>query len=143
MRARKATAASEARNASRSLPPDTGRRARARALPSSCREPEVVGQFADDIAAGDSDAIVALLTGDAWLKMPPRPFEYQGAVAIGDFREDRAVRRGARSRPAPGSRQPGRGRGHANQNVRCRGRVRWAACDAPGRLRADGPKPDL
>jgi RNA polymerase sigma-70 factor (ECF subfamily) len=66
----------------------------------------VVGQFADDIAAGDSDAIVALLTGDAWLKMPPRPFEYQGAVAIGDFLEDRAVRRGARSRPAARSRQP-------------------------------------
>jgi RNA polymerase sigma-70 factor (ECF subfamily) len=31
------------------------------------------------------DGIVALLTGDAWLTMPPVPLEYQGPAAIGAF----------------------------------------------------------
>jgi hypothetical protein len=45
-------------------------------LPNSRREREVVGRFADAFEAGDIDAVVALLTGDAWLRMPPQPFEY-------------------------------------------------------------------
>jgi RNA polymerase sigma-70 factor (ECF subfamily) len=64
-------------------------------LPNSRREREVVGRFADAVEAGDIDAVVALLTDDAWLRMPPQPFEYHGAAAIGPFLEDRAVRRGA------------------------------------------------
>ena len=39
--------------------------------------------------AGDVDAIVALLTDDAWLTMPPVPLEYQGRAAIGEFLRDR------------------------------------------------------
>ena len=70
-------------------------------LPNSRREREVVGRFADAVEAGDIDAVVALLTDDAWLKMPPQPFEYQGLAAIGDFLEDRAVRRGAPLRLVP------------------------------------------
>jgi RNA polymerase sigma-70 factor (ECF subfamily) len=64
-------------------------------LPNSAREREIVGRFADAVEAGDTDGIVALLAGDAWLTMPPQPYEYQGAEAIGAFLQDRASRRGA------------------------------------------------
>jgi RNA polymerase sigma-70 factor (ECF subfamily) len=64
-------------------------------LPNSHREREVVGQFADAIEDGDIDTIVTLLTDDAWLTMPPYPFEYQGGAAIGQFLRDRGARRGA------------------------------------------------
>jgi hypothetical protein len=45
--------------------------------------------------------MVAMLTDDAWLRMPPEPYEYQGRVAIGAFLHDRDVRRGAPLRLAP------------------------------------------
>lgn len=60
------------------LPP--GARDRA-PLPGSAREREVVARFAEAFERGDVDAIVALLTDDVWLTMPPLPFEYQGAAA--------------------------------------------------------------
>src|SRR3954452_3536033 len=53
--------------------------------PSSPRERELVDRFADAFEGGDVDAIVALLTDDAWLTMPPVPLEYQGPAAIGTF----------------------------------------------------------
>jgi hypothetical protein len=34
---------------------------------------------------GDIDAVVTLLTRDAWLTMPPEPCEYQGQTAIAAF----------------------------------------------------------
>jgi hypothetical protein len=40
-------------------------------------------------------AVVALLTGGAWLTMPPEPYEYQGPAAIAAFLRDRTARRGA------------------------------------------------
>jgi hypothetical protein len=61
----------------------------------------VVGRFADAIEDGDIDTIVALLTDDAWLTMPPYPFEYQGGAAIGQFLRDRGARRGAPLRIVP------------------------------------------
>jgi RNA polymerase sigma-70 factor (TIGR02960 family) len=70
-------------------------------LPNSRSEREVVGRFADAVEAGDIEGVLALLTDDAWLKMPPQPFEYQGVAAIGPFLEDRAVRRGAPLRLVP------------------------------------------
>jgi RNA polymerase sigma-70 factor (TIGR02960 family) len=54
-------------------------------LPSSPRERELVARFADAFESGDIDGVVALLTGDAWLRMPPEPMEYQGHVAISGF----------------------------------------------------------
>jgi RNA polymerase sigma-70 factor (TIGR02960 family) len=54
-------------------------------LPNSRREREVVGRFANAIEDGDIDTVVALLTDDAWLTMPPYPYQYQGAAAIGNF----------------------------------------------------------
>jgi RNA polymerase sigma-70 factor (TIGR02960 family) len=63
-------------------------------LPNSRSERAVVGRFAEAVEAGDVDTVVALLTGDAWLRMPPQPYEYQGAAAIGRFLHDRETRRG-------------------------------------------------
>ncbi len=70
-------------------------------LPNSKPERDAVGSFADAVEAGDVDAMVALLTDDAWLTMPPEPSEYQGPVAIGAFLRDREVRRGVPLRPVP------------------------------------------
>jgi RNA polymerase sigma-70 factor (TIGR02960 family) len=54
-------------------------------VPRSPRERELVGRFAEAFESGDVDAIVALLTDDAWLTMPPVPLQYQGPAAIGRF----------------------------------------------------------
>jgi RNA polymerase sigma-70 factor (ECF subfamily) len=70
-------------------------------LPNSTRERDIVGHFADAIESGDIDAIVALLTDDAWLTMPPEPWEYQGPTAIAAFIRDREVHLGARLRLVP------------------------------------------
>jgi RNA polymerase sigma-70 factor (TIGR02960 family) len=82
-----------AREAFESRLPATGRERAP--LPSSKLERDIVGRFADAIEAGDTDRVVALVTDDAWLTMPPEPYEYQGATAIGAFLSDRTVRRGA------------------------------------------------
>jgi RNA polymerase sigma-70 factor (TIGR02960 family) len=64
-------------------------------LPDSQRERDIVGGFADALETGDIDAVVAMLTDDAWLTMPPEPYEYQGRPAIAAFLRDRTARRGA------------------------------------------------
>jgi RNA polymerase sigma-70 factor (TIGR02960 family) len=63
--------------------------------PDSRRERELVGRFAAAYERGDVDAVVSLLTDDAWVRMPPQPYEYQGHAAIAALLRDRAVRRGA------------------------------------------------
>jgi RNA polymerase sigma-70 factor (TIGR02960 family) len=70
-------------------------------LPNSKLERDVVGCFADAVEAGDIDALVAVLTDDAWVTMPPEPYEYQGRSAIGAFLRDRDARRGVPLRLAP------------------------------------------
>ena len=70
-------------------------------LPHSLRERELVGRFADAVEGGDIESIVSLLTDDAWLTMPPYPFEYQGHAAIAAFLRDRAGIRGAPLRLVP------------------------------------------
>jgi RNA polymerase sigma-70 factor (ECF subfamily) len=42
-------------------------------------------RFADAFEIGDVEDVVALLTDDAWVTMPPEPFEYQGREAVGAF----------------------------------------------------------
>jgi RNA polymerase sigma-70 factor (TIGR02960 family) len=54
-------------------------------LPNSRLERDVAGRFAEAVEAGDIDAVVAVLTDDAWLTMPPWPWEYQGPTAVGGF----------------------------------------------------------
>jgi RNA polymerase sigma-70 factor, ECF subfamily len=70
-------------------------------LPNSARERELVGHFATAVERGDTQGIVSLLTEDAWLTMPPEPYEYQGGDAIARFLDDRAARRGANYRLVP------------------------------------------
>ena len=70
-------------------------------LPNSKLERDVVGRFADAVEAGDVDGMVALLTDDAWVTMPPEPYEYQGRSAIAEFLRDREARRGAPLRLVP------------------------------------------
>ena len=53
--------------------------------PGSAEERELVGRFADAFEAGDVGSVVALLSQDARLTMPPEPVEYVGHAAIHRF----------------------------------------------------------
>jgi RNA polymerase sigma-70 factor (ECF subfamily) len=64
-------------------------------LPYSPRERRVVDQFTRAFESGDVDAIVALLTNDSWLRMPPLPMEYQGREAVRHFLATIAFRDGS------------------------------------------------
>ena len=95
-------------NARRPAPPaGSARRYRGRSASGSSSV-----DFADAFENGRVDQIVALLTDDAWVTMPPEPFEYQGRAAIDDFfrqafaaradRTDRLVATRANGQPAFG-----------------------------------------
>lgn len=71
----------------------------------------LAARFADAYAADDVAAVVALLTDDAWLAMPPAAHEYHGRAAIAGFLAASAAGRAAaglrlRLRPAGANRQP-------------------------------------
>lgn len=51
----------------------------------SAAEHDLARRFAACFTAGDIDSVVALLTDDAWLTMPPAPHEYLGSKAIAAF----------------------------------------------------------
>ena len=74
----------------------SGRRSRARE-----RQRDVVGRFAETVENGDVDGMVALLTDDAWLTMPPLPHAYQGHAAIAAFLRSSEQRRGVPLRLLP------------------------------------------
>jgi RNA polymerase sigma-70 factor (TIGR02960 family) len=65
-------------------------------LPDSPEERRVVADFTRAFEAGDVEAIVAMLTDDAWLTMPPLPLEYRGVDAVGHFLATVALREGGR-----------------------------------------------
>jgi RNA polymerase sigma-70 factor (TIGR02960 family) len=88
-----------ARAAFESRLPATGRERAP--LPNSRRERDIVGRFADAVEAGDVEGMVALLTDDAWLTMPPWPWEYQGPAAIRVFLRYLEVERGTPLRLVP------------------------------------------
>jgi RNA polymerase sigma-70 factor (TIGR02960 family) len=69
--------------------------------PASAAERRLVGRFADAAESGDVDAMLALLTDDARLTMPPLPLEYQGRNAIGGFLRHREQLRGVPLRVVP------------------------------------------
>lgn len=54
-------------------------------LPDSPFERAVVERFVSTFEAGDVDGLVALLTDDVHLSMPPIPFEYHGRDAVARF----------------------------------------------------------
>ena len=59
-------------------------------LPRSPRERELVSRFVDAFESADIGRVVALLTEDAWLTMPPEPLEFQGHAAIAEFFRQRS-----------------------------------------------------
>jgi RNA polymerase sigma-70 factor (ECF subfamily) len=66
-------------------------------VPHSSRERELLGRFVEAFEKSDVDGLVALLTDDALLTMPPQPLEYQGHRAVAEFLADRfATHRGRR-----------------------------------------------
>jgi RNA polymerase sigma-70 factor (TIGR02960 family) len=75
-------------------------------------EQALARRFADAFDRDDVDALVDLLTDDAWLAMPPAPHEYVGPAAIRSFWEASAAGRRGRqlhSVPTRANRQPALG----------------------------------
>lgn len=63
--------------------------------PGSPAEADLARRFADAYAVDDVDAVVALLSDDAWLTMPPAPHEYHRPPAVAAFlRASAAARAG-------------------------------------------------
>ncbi|MBV8087777.1 MAG: RNA polymerase subunit sigma-70, partial [Chloroflexi bacterium] len=83
---------------------------RADQLPcGSPQERHLAAKFATAFTADDIDAVVALLTDDAWLAMPPAPHEYHGRDAIAAFLRASAAWRAPRRvhlRPTRANTQP-------------------------------------
>ncbi|CAN5490978.1 hypothetical protein BH10ACT1_BH10ACT1_03870 [soil metagenome] len=48
-------------------------------------ERALVGRFARAWESADADAVVALLTDDAFITMPPMPYRYDGKALVGRF----------------------------------------------------------
>jgi RNA polymerase sigma-70 factor (ECF subfamily) len=53
--------------------------------PASVKEQELVERFARAFVADDIDGMVALVTANAWFRMPPAQHEYHGPELIGAF----------------------------------------------------------
>ena len=64
--------------------------------PGSEAERALARRFADALLGDDIDGVVALLTDDAWLAMPPAPHEYLGPAAVAGFLRASAAWRGQR-----------------------------------------------
>jgi RNA polymerase sigma-70 factor (TIGR02960 family) len=80
--------------------------------PNSAVEQELLQRLTRAYETGDVDGVVALLTGDVWVTMPPLPLEYQGrqlaarflaAVAFRQGRTYRLVATRANGQPAFGA----------------------------------------
>jgi RNA polymerase sigma-70 factor (TIGR02960 family) len=69
--------------------------------PGSARERALVQRFTRAYEAGDVDTLVALLTEDAWLIMPPIPLRYQGRELIARFLAATGFRPGRSARLVP------------------------------------------
>jgi RNA polymerase sigma-70 factor (TIGR02960 family) len=55
------------------------------AAPSSPEERELLERFVAAFTNLDVDALLALMTDDVWVSMPPMPFEYRGTDAVRRF----------------------------------------------------------
>jgi RNA polymerase sigma-70 factor (TIGR02960 family) len=54
-------------------------------VPGSPAEEAIVAEFVRAYEAADLDAVLALLTDDVFVSMPPMPFEYEGRDVVADF----------------------------------------------------------
>ncbi len=78
--------------------------------PGSAQERQLSRRFAEAFVAADLDGVLALLTDDAWLRMPPAPHEYGGPPAIAGFLRASWAYRGShpvRLLPLRANNQPG------------------------------------
>ena len=64
------------------------------APPGSVAEQDLLTRLSRAYQAGDVDGLVAMLTDDALLSMPPVPLEYLGRAAIADFMRKVGFRQG-------------------------------------------------
>lgn len=80
--------------------------------PGAPQERALLDRFVAAFTELDVDALVALMTDDAWVRMPPLPFEYRGTTAVHRFftaihahrrRIDRMVPVRANGQPAWGA----------------------------------------
>jgi RNA polymerase sigma-70 factor (ECF subfamily) len=80
--------------------------------PGSADEQLLLDRFVAAFTEHDIDALVALMTDDAWVRMPPLPFEYRGSEAVRRFftaihshwkESSRLVPVGANGQPAWGA----------------------------------------
>jgi len=70
-------------------------------LPNSPAEKKVLDRLVRAWEECDTNALVALLTEDVWLRMPPNPLEYQGKETAKRWFATSAFREGLRFRLAP------------------------------------------
>lgn len=71
-------------------------------LPVDSRaEQELLGRLVAAFESGDVPGMVALMTEDVWLRMPPIPLEYQGRELTGEFFAKVAFRQDRRYRLVP------------------------------------------
>jgi RNA polymerase sigma-70 factor (ECF subfamily) len=91
------SALQRARGAMAGLSPDVALSLEGAPLPQSAVERDLAERFAAAYTSDDVDAIVALLTDDAWFTMPPTTLEYHGHAAVGAFLRESASWRGGRS----------------------------------------------
>ncbi|MFI7060111.1 sigma-70 family RNA polymerase sigma factor [Kribbella sp. NPDC050124] len=70
------SALSRARTAMDAAPPDRTR---------GPEDSELVERFVEAFTKQDVDALVALMTSDVWVRMPPLPFEYNGTEDVHRF----------------------------------------------------------
>ncbi len=69
--------------------------------PDSASERELVARLTRAYETGDIDDVVAVLTDDVWLAMPPLPLEYQGRELAARFLAAIAFRQGRTYRLVP------------------------------------------
>ncbi|HEY2479217.1 MAG TPA: RNA polymerase subunit sigma-70 [Solirubrobacterales bacterium] len=68
-------------------------------VPDSPEQRRLLDRFAEAFEDGDVDTVLGLLREDAWIRMPPEPYEYTGRRAIGEFLRSRPLwREGKRIR---------------------------------------------
>jgi RNA polymerase sigma-70 factor (ECF subfamily) len=65
-------------------------------VPGSADERDLARRFSEAFVADDIDGVVALLTDDGWLAMPPAPHEYHRPQAVATFLRASAAWRGRR-----------------------------------------------
>ena len=62
--------------------------------PGSPVEQDLVARLGQALETGDVDGVIALLTDDVWLTMPPVPLEYQGRDLAARFHRAVTFRHG-------------------------------------------------